>query len=145
VTELTLDKAQTIISAGLKHARETKLSPIGIAVLDARGALVAYAVEDKSSLRRFEIAHGKAHGCLAMGIGGRSVDARVRERPHFGAALGHVFGGDFIPVPGGVLIKNASGAIIGAVGVSGDTSDNDEAAGVAGIEAAGFTADAGKA
>lgn len=141
--ELTLEKAQTIIGAGLKHARDANLKPLGIAVLDARGALIAYAVEDNSSLRRFEIAHGKAHGCLAMGIGGRAVDARVRERPHFGAALSHVFGGDFIPVPGGVLIKNAAGAIIGAVGVSGDTSDNDEAAGIAGIRAAGFTADAG--
>jgi uncharacterized protein GlcG (DUF336 family) len=143
VTELTLDKAQAIISAGLKHARGANMKPLGIAVLDARGALIAYAMEDNSSLRRFEIAHGKAHGCLGMGIGGRSVDARVRERPHFGAALAHVFGGDFIPVPGGVLIKNASGAIIGAVGVSGDTSDNDEHAGVAGIKAAGFTPDAG--
>jgi uncharacterized protein GlcG (DUF336 family) len=145
MSEVTLEKAQAIISAGLKHARGAKFSPLGIAVLDARGALVAFAVEDNSSLRRFEIAHGKAHGCLAMGIGGRSVDARVRERPHFGAALAHVFNGDFIPVPGGVLIKNASGAIIGAVGVSGDSSDNDEAAGIAGIQAAGFTADAGKA
>lgn len=143
MSELTLEKAQTIIAAGLKHARAANLKPLGIAVLDARGALVAYAVEDNSSLRRFEIAHGKAHGCLGMGIGGRSVDARVRERPHFGAALAHVFGGDFIPVPGGVLVKNASGAIIGAVGVSGDTSDNDEHAGVAGIKAAGFTPDAG--
>ena len=78
-----------------------------------------------------------------MGIGGRSVEKRMLERPHFGAALAHVFDGDFIPVPGGVLIKNTSGAIIGAVGVSGDTSDNDEAAGVAGIKAAGLVADAG--
>jgi uncharacterized protein GlcG (DUF336 family) len=143
MSELTLEKAQTIISAGLKHARAANLKPLGIAVLDARGALIAYAVEDNSSLRRFEIAHGKAHGCLGMGIGGRSVDARVRERPHFGAALAHVFGGDFIPVPGGVLIRNASGAIIGAVGVSGDTSENDEHAGVAGIKATGFTPDVG--
>ncbi|MBX3523888.1 MAG: heme-binding protein [Xanthobacteraceae bacterium] len=141
--ELTLEKAQSIISAGLKHAHDAKLKPLGIVVLDARGAMVACAIEDNSALRRFEIAHGKAHGCLGMGIGGRSVDARMRERPHFGAALAHVFGGDFIPVPGGVLVKNASGAIIGAVGVSGDTSDNDEAAGIAGIKAAGFVADAG--
>lgn len=141
--ELTLEKAQTIISAGLKHARDANFKPMGIVVLDARGAMVACAIEDNSSLRRFEIAHGKAHGCLAMGIGGRAVDARVRERPHFGAALAHVFGGDFIPVPGGVLIKNVGGATIGAVGVSGDTSDNDEAAAVAGIKVAGFAADAG--
>lgn len=143
MSELTLEKAQIIINASLKYAHEQKFKPLGIVVLDARGAMVACSIEDNSALRRFEIAHGKAHGCLGMGIGGRSVDARVRERPHFGAALAHVFDGDFIPVPGGVLIKNASGAIIGAVGVSGDTSDNDEAAGVAGIKAVGFAADAG--
>lgn len=143
MTDLSLETAQSIISAGLKYARDAKLKPLGIAVLDARGALKAYAAEDKSSLKRFEIAHGKAYGCLAMGIGGRAVDARVRERPHFGAALAHVVGGDFVPVPGGVLILDGSGDVIGAVGVSGDTSDNDEAAGVAGIKAAGLSADTG--
>ena len=111
MSELTLEKAQTIVSAGLKFARDSKFKPLGVVVLDARGAMVACAIEDNSSLRRFEIAH--------------------------------VFGGDFIPVPGGVLIRNAGGAIIGAVGVSGDTSENDEAAGIAGIKAAGFAADAG--
>lgn len=140
---LSLEAAQTIIAAGLKHARAANFSPLGIVVLDARGAMKGYAAEDKSSLKRFEIAHGKAYGCLAMGIGGRAVDARVRERPHFGAALAHVVGGDFIPVPGGVLIRNAEGDIIGAVGVSGDTSENDEAAAVAGIKAAGLAADTG--
>lgn len=143
MSDLSLEAAQTIIAAGLKYAREAKLKPLGIAVLDARGALKAYAAEDKSSLRRFEIARGKAHGCLGMGIGGRAVDARVRERPHFGAALAHVFGGDFIPVPGGMLILNGGGDIVGAVGVSGDTSENDEAAGVAGVKAAGLNADTG--
>lgn len=143
MSELTLEKAQAIVSGGLKHAHNSKLKPLGIVVLDARGAMVACAIQDNSALRRFEIAHGKAHGCLGMGIGGRSVEKRILERPHFGAALAHVFDGDFIPVPGGVLIKSASGAIIGAVGVSGDTSDNDEAAGVAGIKVAGLIADAG--
>ncbi len=143
MSELTLEKAQTIVGAGLKFARESKFKPMGIVVLDARGAMVACAIEDNSSLRRFDIAHGKAHACLGMGIGGRAVEARVLERPHFGAAIAHVFDGDFIPVPGGVLIRNAGGAIIGAVGVSGDTSENDEAAGIAGIKAAVLTADAG--
>lgn len=143
MTELTLAQAQTIVDAGLKHARAANFKPMGIVVLDARGAMVACAIEDNSSLRRFDIAHGKAHGCLGMGIGGRAVEKRILERPHFGAALAHVFDGDFIPVPGGVLIRNASGAIIGAAGVSGDTSDNDEAAAVAGIKAAGLVADAG--
>ncbi len=143
MTQLTLDKAQRIVSAGLKFARDANFKPMGIVVLDARGAMVACAIEDNSSLRRFEIAHGKAHGCLGMGIGGRSVEKRVLERPHFGAAIAHVFDGDFIPVPGGVLIRNEAGAIIGAVGVSGDTSDNDEAAAIAGIKAAELAADAG--
>lgn len=143
MSELTLEKAQTIVSVALKHSRDAKFKPMGVVVLDARSAVVACAIEDNSALRRFDIAQGKAHGCLGMGIGGRSVEKRILERPHFGAALAHVFDGDFIPVPGGVLIKNASGAIIGAVGVSGDTSDNDEAAGIAGIKAAGLVADAG--
>ena len=143
MSELTLEKAQTIVSAALKFARESKFKPMGIVVMDARGAMVACAIEDNSSLRRFEIAHGKAHGCLGMGLGGRSVEKRILERPHFGAALAHVFEGDFIPVPGGVLIRNAAGAIVGAVGVSGDTSDNDEAAGIVGIKASGLVADAG--
>ena len=143
MSELTLEKAQTIVSAALKFARESKFKPMGIVVMDARGAMVTCAIEDNSSLRRFEIAHGKAHGCLGMGLGGRSVEKRILERPHFGAALAHVFEGDFIPVPGGVLIRNAAGAIVGAVGVSGDTSDNDEAAGIVGIKASGLFADAG--
>lgn len=143
MTDLTLEAAQTIIAAGLKHARSANMKPLGVVVLDARGALKAYAAEDKTSLKRYEIAHGKAYGCLAVGQGSRNLNKMVMERPHFGAALAHVVGGTFIPVPGGALIRGAAGDIIGAVGVSGDTSDNDEAAGVAGIKAAGFTADVG--
>jgi uncharacterized protein GlcG (DUF336 family) len=145
MTELTLDTAQTILAAALKHARGAKMKPLGVAVLDARGALKAYAAEDKSSLRRENIAHGKAYGALALGIGTRAIDARARERPHFMAAVSHVVGGALIPVPGGVLIKDSAGDVIGAVGVSGDTSDNDEAAAMAGIRTAGFTADPGAA
>lgn len=143
MTDLTLAMAQAIVAGALKHARDQNFKPIGVVVLDDRGVTVACAIEDNSSLRRFEIAHGKAHGCLGMGLGGRAVEKRVLERPHFGAAIAHVFDGEFIPVPGGILIKNASGAIIGAVGVSGDTSDNDEAAGIAGVKSAGLIADAG--
>ncbi|MEX2126776.1 MAG: heme-binding protein [Xanthobacteraceae bacterium] len=143
MTGLTLDAAQTIVSAALKHARAANMKPLGVVVLDARGAMKAYAAEDKASLKRFEIAHGKAYGCLAVGQGSRSLNKMAVDRPHFVAALTHVVGGTLIPVPGGALIKNAAGDIIGAVGVSGDTSDNDEAAGVAGIKAAGLTADVG--
>lgn len=143
MTDLTLEAAQTIVAAGLKHARDAGMKPLGIAVLDARGALKAYAAEDKSSLRRFDIAHGKAYGCLAVGQGSRTINKMVLDRPHFGAALAHVVGGTFIPVPGGALVRNAAGDVVGAVGVSGDTSDNDEICAVAGIAAAGFTADTG--
>jgi uncharacterized protein GlcG (DUF336 family) len=143
MTSLTLDAAQTIVTAALKHARGANMKPLGVCVLDARGAMKAYAAEDKTSLKRFEIAHGKAFACLSLGQGSRNVNKIVTERPHFGAALAHVVGGTFIPVPGGALIRDAAGDVIGAVGVSGDTSDNDEAAGVAGVKAAGLTADVG--
>lgn len=143
MTDLTLETAQTIIREGLKHGRDGKMKPLGIVVLDARGALKAYAAEDKSSLRRFDIAHGKAYGCLAVGQGSRNLNRMVTERPHFGAALAHVVGGTFIPVPGGALIRDSAGDVIGAVGVSGDSSDNDELCAVAGIKAAGLTADVG--
>jgi len=143
MTDLTLEAAQTIVAAGLKHGRAAAMKPLGIAVLDARGALKAYAAEDKTSLRRYDIAHGKAYGCLAVGQGSRNINKMVVDRPHFGAALAHVVGGTFIPVPGGALIRDAAGDVIGAVGVSGDTSDNDEACAVAGIKAAGLTADVG--
>jgi uncharacterized protein GlcG (DUF336 family) len=143
MTDLTLEAAQTIVSAALRHAREAKMKPLGVCVLDARGALKTYAAEDKTSLKRYEIAHGKAFACLSVGQGSRNLNKIVMDRPHFGAALAHVVGGAFIPVPGGALIRNSAGDVIGAVGVSGDTSDNDELAGVAGIKAAGLTADVG--
>jgi uncharacterized protein GlcG (DUF336 family) len=137
---LTLAQAQTIVTAALAHARANKFAPMGVVVLDARGVLKAYAAEDGTSLRRSDIAIGKAHGALAMGVGSRTLGKRAEERPHFIAAVTHVVGGSLIPVAGGVLIKG-EGSFIGAVGVTGDTSDNDEAAALAGIAAAGLTAD----
>ncbi len=137
---LTLAQAQTIVTAALAHARANKFAPMGVVVLDARGVLKAYAAEDGTSLRRSDIAIGKAHGALAMGVGSRTLGKRAEERPHFVAAVTHAVGGSLIPVAGGVLIKG-EGGFIGAVGVTGDTSDNDEAAALAGIAAAGLTAD----
>ena len=137
---LTLAQAQTIVTAALAHARANKFAPTGVVVLDARGVLKAYAAEDGTSLRRSDIAIGKAHGALAMGVGSRTLGKRAEERPHFIAAVTHAVGGSLIPVAGGVLIKG-DGGVIGAVGVTGDTSDNDEAAALAGIVAAGLTAD----
>ena len=141
MSSITLAQAQTIITAGLQAARDKKFQPLAIVVLDARGVLKAYAAEDGTSLRRAEIATGKAHGALAFGVGSRTLGKRAEERPHFIAAATHAVGGSLVPVPGGVLVRGADKSIIAAVGVSGDTSDNDEAAALAGIAAAGLTAD----
>ena|SRR5271157_5441612 len=142
--QLTLEQAQTIVGTALKHGTDHKLQPLAVVVLDARGVPKAYAAQDGTSLRRFEIAQGKAHGALSLGIGSRELAKRAVERPHFIAAVTHAVGGSLIPVPGGVLIRAADRSIIGAVGISGDSSDNDEAAAIAGIEAAGLAADPGE-
>jgi len=141
MTELTLAKAQTIISVALSYSREKSLAPMAVAVLDARGVLKAYGAEEGTALRRADIAIGKAYGALSMGVGSRTLGKRAEERPHFIAAVTHAVGGSLIPVPGGILVRGADKSIIGAVGVTGDTSDNDEAAGLAGLAAAGLTAD----
>jgi len=141
MTQLTLAKAQTIIAAALALAREKSLAPMAVVVLDARGVLKAYAAEEGTALRRADIAIGKAYGALSMGVGSRTLGKRAEERPHFIAAVTHAVGGSLIPVAGGVLIRGDDKSIIGAVGVTGDTSDNDEACALAGLVAAGLTAD----
>lgn len=140
---LKLKAAQKIIKVALETGREKAMKPLVVAVIDARGALVAFAAEDGSSLKRERIARGKADGAIALGVSSRQIAKMAAERPHFVAAVSHAVGGSLIPVPGGVLIKDAKGAVLGAVGVSGDTSDNDEIAAVAGIVAAGLKADTG--
>ncbi len=139
---LTLAQAQTVIQVSLTHARQSRFRPLCIVVLDARAAVIAVASEDGSSLKRFEVAQGKAQGALAFNLGSRALGVMAVERPHFFAGVAHAVGG-LVPVAGGVLIRAADGAVIGAVGVSGDTSDNDEAAAMAGIKSAGFVADGG--
>jgi uncharacterized protein GlcG (DUF336 family) len=139
---LTLAHAQTIVREGLAHGRAGNMRPLSIVVLDARGAVSAAASEDGTSLKRYDIAVGKARGSLAFNLGSRKLGEMAVERPHFFAGASHAVGGGLVPVAGGVLIKDG-GAIIGAVGVSGDTSDNDEAVAMAGIKAAGFTGDGG--
>ena len=141
MSQLTLAAAHTIITAALAHARAHKFAPMGVVVLDARGVMKAYAAEDGTALRRADIATGKAYGALAMGVGSRTLGKRAEERPHFIGAVNNAIGGSMIPVPGGVLIRGDDRSIIGAVGVTGDTSDNDEAAALAGLAAAGLTAD----
>jgi uncharacterized protein GlcG (DUF336 family) len=140
---MQLEVAQKIIAATLASGRSHKFKPLAVVVLDARGALRAAATEDGASLKRAEIAIGKAHGALAMGLGSRTLFTRTQHQPHFIAAVTHAVGGQLIPVPGGVLINDAAGTLIGAVGVSGDTSDNDEIAAMAGIAAAGCKGDPG--
>ena len=139
---LTLDSAQTIVREALAFARSQKFKPLSVVVLDGRAAVIAAASEDGTSLKRFEIAKGKAAGALAFNLGSRKLGVMAVERPHFFAGAAHAVGG-LVPVAGGVLIRDAKGVVIGAAGISGDTSDNDEAAAVAGIVAAGFAADGG--
>ena len=141
---LTLAQAQSILAAALAHGREHNLQKLAVAILDDRGALKAFAAEDGTSLKRAEIAQGKAFGAIAMGVGSRALHRMAGERPHFVEALHGVVNGPMVPVPGGVLIRDAQGTLLGAVGISGDTSDHDEAAALAGIAAAGLVGDPGK-
>ncbi len=137
---VTLDTARTIVAAARAHGRSEGLKPLTVVVLDAGGHVVAAEREDGASIGRFEIAVGKAHGALSLGMGSRSIMARAEQQAYFITAVTAAVGGSLIPVPGGVLVRDADGALLGAVGVTGDTSDHDEAAAVAGIEAAGLTA-----
>lgn len=141
---ITLSKANSIIKAALAKGAEGGMRPLSVAVLDAGGHLKAFQKQDGSSMLRFEIAFGKAYGALAIGAGSRTVEKFAKDRPHFMEGLVASSGGNVIPVAGGVLVKNAKGEVIGAVGISGDTSDNDETAAIAGVEAAGFVADGGQ-
>ncbi len=143
MTELTLNQARLIISTALAKGREMELKPLTIAVLDAGGQLKAFEREDGTSTLRAKIAQGKANGALAVGAGTRTLFKRAQEQPYFVDALNGLADGNLVPVPGGVLIRDGNGKAIGAVGVTGDTSDNDEVCAVAGVEAADLKADVG--
>ncbi len=143
MAELTLDVARKILDVALAKGVELKLKPLVITILDARGCTKITAAQDGTSLLRSEIAHGKAFGALAMGMGSRALFKRAQEQAYFIDAVNTLAQGRLVPVPGGVLIQDNSGALLGAVGVSGDTSDNDETCAVAGIEAAGLKANVG--
>jgi uncharacterized protein GlcG (DUF336 family) len=145
MTALTLAQASTIIDVALNKARESNFAPLSVAVLDAGGHLVAFKREDRSGILRFDIAFGKAWGALGMGFGSRTLFERAEKTPMFFTTLAAASGGRVVTNPGGVLIRNDSGDIVGAVGISGDTSDNDEICAVTGIVAAGFKADPGGA
>jgi len=144
MSKLTLSVSETIVTAAFAKGAELGLKPLTVTVLDAGGHAVAMMRQDGSSILRPQIAAGKAFGALAVGAGSRWLDANAQTRPHFVQALNGAAGGGIVPVPGGVLIRDgAGGEILGAVGITGDTSDNDEACAVAGIEAAGLTPDVG--
>lgn len=145
MSSLGLTVANTIVEAALKRARELNTAPLAVAVLDETGQLKAYQREDQTSLLRTDIAVGKAWGALGLGRSSRVLGEVAEERPAFIQALSVMAGGRLVPVPGGVLIRAEDNAIIGAVGISGDTSDIDEACAVAGVEAAGLRADTGAA
>jgi uncharacterized protein GlcG (DUF336 family) len=116
---LNLGTAQKIIEAALAHSKAEGYKPMGIAVLDASGHLVAYAREDGASMFRFEIAQAKAWGAVGMGVSSRVLGQRAKENPNFFVSLAATAAGKFLPQTGAVLIKNAAGEVIGAAGASG--------------------------
>jgi uncharacterized protein GlcG (DUF336 family) len=137
---ISLETAKTI-TAGVRAAgKERGLKPLTVVVLDAGGHVLSVEREDGASNNRFEIAYGKAYGALALGMGSRSLMARAEQQAYFITAAAAAIGGRLVPVPGGVLVKDAAGTVVGGVGVSGDTSDNDELAAISGIESAALVA-----
>lgn len=143
MSALTLAAADRIAEVALAAGRDHGFAPLCVVVLDAGGHALVVKRDERASIGRVEIATGKAHGCLAMGFGGRSLAARAAQVPHFFTALATVLPKGIVPVAGGVLIRTDDGSLVGAVGISGDTSDNDEVCAVAGIEAVGLVADTG--
>ena len=135
---VSLRKARTIIRKTLEKGREMELKPLSVVVLDAGGHVIAFEREDGAAPGRFGIAQGKAYGSVMLGMAGTAQMQRAEAQAYFMAAVNGVYGGQVVPVPGGVLLRDRKGAVIGAVGVTGDTSDNDALAAMAGIEAAGL-------
>lgn len=141
MARLTLEGASCIVDTALARGREHGFMPLTVAVLDAGGHLVALKREDGSGIMRADIAIGKAWGALGMGVSSRTMRDRLADRPAFLGALAVVSGGRLVPVPGGVLIRDEAGETVGAVGISGDTSDRDEYCAITAVQAAGFRSD----
>ncbi len=141
--DLKLADAKKIIEHTLAEQAKNKFKPMAVVVLGAAGTIRASESQDGTSLLRPKVAHGKAHGAISLGIGSRALFERAKVEPFFVQAVNGLCDGALVPVAGGVLVKNSDGEIVGAVGVTGDTSDADEKCAVAGIEAAGFVADTG--
>ena len=136
--DISLRKAKSVIRTALSKGKELGLKPLSVVVLDAGGHVIAFEREDGAAPGRFAIAHGKAYGSVMLGMAGTAQMARADQQAYFMDAVNGVFGGNVIPVPGGVLVRDKKGGVIGAIGVTGDSSDNDLIAALAGIEAAGL-------
>jgi uncharacterized protein GlcG (DUF336 family) len=141
MTPITLQQAHTIIASALDHGVGKGLKPLAVIVLDAGGHAIAYARSDGASPGRFQVAEGKAYGAVMMGMPSSKLKERADQQPYFVTAVNGAMGGRLVPVAGGVLVRDAGGVIVGAVGISGDTSENDTEAAIAGIEAAGLAAE----
>jgi uncharacterized protein GlcG (DUF336 family) len=141
--DLSLADAKRIIENSFVEQQKHGFKPMAIVVLGAGGSIRASECQDGTSLLRPKIAHGKAFGAISLGLGSRALFERAKVEPFFMQAMNSLCDGALVPVPGGVLIRSGNGELLGAVGVTGDTSDNDETCAVAGIEAAGFKADTG--
>lgn len=143
MAKLTLSKANKMIREAFANAKELGIQPIGVCVYDAGGTLKAYQAQDGTSNGRFDMASGKVRASLAVGSGSRWMQNQAADRPHFLAGMGSTIPGGILPVPGAVIARDQRGEIIAVVGISGDTSDNDEACAIAAIEACGLVADTG--
>ncbi|MFZ5960829.1 GlcG/HbpS family heme-binding protein [Pseudomonas knackmussii] len=142
---LDFERAAQLAASTLRHARELGVRPLAAAVLDAAGHPLAMLRDEQASFLRPQIATGKARGCLGMGFGGRELARRAQAMPAFFDAINSLTGGEVIPVPGGILLRDETGRLLGAIGVSGDTSDNDERCALLAIEEIGLHADTGDA
>lgn len=142
---LTLRQALEIANTALSQGNMSGFAPLSVAVLDSGSHVLAVLRDERASIGRADIALAKASGCLAMGFGGRELARRAQAVPHFFSALPHIFHAGIVPVPGGVLIRDSAGRLLGAVGVSGDTSDNDEVCAIAGVSAVHCIPDTGDA
>lgn len=135
MTGITLEQARSLIAAAMEHGRKEAMKPLTVAVLDPGGYIVALEREDGASTMRPQIAIGKANGALALGVSSRKIAEMAEERPTFISALASMPTSGIIPAAGGIILKDAAGSILGAVGVTGDTSDNDETCAIAGAKA----------
>ena len=142
MNDLTLRKAKIIIRKALEKGKELGFKPLSVAVLDAGGHLIAFERSDGAAPGRVAIATGKAYGAVMLGMAGRVQMARAEQQAYFMQAVNGALQGQVVPVPGGVLIRDAKLNVVGAVGVTGDLSDNDEICAIAGVEATNLTAEA---